>query len=423
MTRFIGIYCVGSVLFGLLTGCGDRRAPEWGEAAALASLDVTDISATITWPDATDKKGVVAYRVSQDGVEVLLATIDWEHQHVAAELAEFTAYTFEVTALDEAGNESLPLSVAVKTLDVTGPVRAEECEVAADPKMPGSEDKTVTLSWCDVTDNDRVDRFLIKRGSDEIATVPGDGRQFVVEAEDPDELEGYYSIRACDPADNCGHVGSTQVGQSAMMKVLAIQSIDRQIAESAGILGALSNMSALEGVFGSSGFDTDLDSIGGLIGSDYSDYGDYGGLGISGYGGSGGIGTGGGGGGGGTGEGLGGLGTVGMGSLSHSNYKPAVATLAGGGEPALQRHMERRMARISRCYTNALSDTEGLSGTLTVSLQADAEGVLTVGGVSGAGDGALHRCVTNSLRGRLGEAPGTPVSGSFSVNLDPGGAE
>lgn len=414
MTR-ICVFFTGSLLLGgVLIGCGDRQAPLWGEGAALISSDVTDTSAVVAWPEASDNQGVVAYRVSQDGVQVLLAAPDPEHHHAVAELAEFTGYTFVVTALDEAGNESGPLSLELWTTDVTPPVCDPGCKLVAQPPRPAEGDTQVELTWCASTDNDRVDRIVVLRGLEEITTLPGDAVRTVVEGED---LDGLYVIDACDPSNNCRRLASLQVGQGMLGKLL-----DRQIAMESSILGGRGfGVDVAWGgrELGASRVEGSLDHLIGNLASvdDFDDLGGHGGVGTGELGSTGG----------GSISDLGGMGTIGRGSAYRSTYRPAEASLASGGEPALRGHLERRMSRVRNCYTSALSDVrsdhEGLTGTLSVSLQADAEGSITVGGVSGVGSDSLHRCVTSALRGRLGEAPASPVSGSFTIHLDPGGPE
>jgi len=105
--------------------------------------------------------------------------------------------------------------------------------------------------------------------------------------------------------------------------------------------------------------------------------------------------------------------------MARSTYRAPGASVSGA-EPALVAHAEKRRARIEHCYDNALAEQSGLSGTLTAALSADAEGAVTVGGVSGAGGTTLTSCVATALRGRLGEAPGAPLSGSVTIQLDPG---
>ena len=47
----------------LLAGCKDTQKPAWPAAAALEADDLTGSSLSLSWPAATDNKGVVSYRI------------------------------------------------------------------------------------------------------------------------------------------------------------------------------------------------------------------------------------------------------------------------------------------------------------------------------------------------------------------------
>jgi len=368
---------------------------------------------TLTWPAATDESGEISYRVLR-GEEVVAepAAAD-AMQHVVDGLAEFSEYSFSVQAVDLAGNASEPLTLTVRTADNTPPTWAEGCELAATVVDEDDLDKGLQLAWCEATDNDRMERFSIRRYGTEIASAPPQQLEHT-HLERP--LDGSYSVAACDPSGNC----------SPLERVPMYPERDERMAEvhelvmSKSLLALLESSSSMDNMFGSDVLFGDLESgVGGVISaSAFDDVVGVGGLGSRGSG----LG------GGGTGEGLGGLGTrgygggggVAVGYGGSSSYK-APSVSSDGGKPAeLAAHVDRRLSRIERCYTTALSDSAGLSGTMNVQLRADAEGLVTVDGVSGAGDGSLHTCVTNALRGRLSTEPGDDLSGSFKVTLDPG---
>ena len=146
--------------------------------------------------------------------------------------------------------------------------------------------------------------------------------------------------------------------------------MDRQIAENAGLMGALRDSGALDGL---SGPNSDmLGGVGGLIGSRGSQIGS-GGLGSRGSG----LG------GGGTAEGLGGLGTKGMGSGA-SGYGSGGGNFGAkgkggigkpGGDPiilgALDRALideviKRHMNQIRYCYQRELNKSPGLGGKIVI---------------------------------------------------------
>ncbi len=154
---------------------------------------------------------------------------------------------------------------------------------------------------------------------------------------------------------------------------LAKAQVDKEIAENAGVLGALRDGSELDGVMGSAGLSQDiLGGIGGLIGAKGNQYGSYGlfsrGSGL---------------GGGGTAYGVGGLGTKGKGS-GDSNYGTGDGIMGGkrtgdvvsiGGEGIQIAGMDkalvdavirRHLQSIRYCYQRELQRDPGLTGKVTV---------------------------------------------------------
>jgi len=98
-----------------LGGGSDTQAPT---APTLSSTGQTDSTADLSWSGATDDTAVTGYKVYKDGsLETTLGNIS---THQVTGLTADTAYSFTVTALDAAGNES-PVSNAVSvTTDSAG---------------------------------------------------------------------------------------------------------------------------------------------------------------------------------------------------------------------------------------------------------------------------------------------------------------
>jgi hypothetical protein len=385
----------------LCFGCGDRQPPQWPAAAALAAVEVTGKTVVLQWPGATDNRALLRYQLSRDGEPVAEIPVEDEPSLTVAYLAEFTEYTFDIVAVDEAGNTSPPLSTTVRTADVSPPVWAEGCELAAVPVEPEDITAGLAISWCAATDNDRLDRFELRRGSLETITFPPDVTQT---EKSVGPLDGRYVIAACDPSDNCAELPAVQISAESRARVEAIRA---EISSSLlAMLGSsdTSNLFVDSGLWEDSAFDSmDFSGISGVA----MDAEGLGGLGSRGYGG--------GGGGGGAAVGVGRLATRGS-----STYKAPSASLKPGGQADLAAHVAKRMSRIDHCYSQARAEARDLKGTLTIRLTADADGTLTIDGVSGPDQGGLTSCVTGSLRGRLAEPPGEAVSGTFSVVLDPG---
>lgn len=181
--------------------------------------------------------------------------------------------------------------------------------------------------------------------------------------------------------------------------------IDRQIAESAGVLGAMAD-SDLNQVLGASGLSSSLtNGIGGLIGTTGTQIG------------SGGLGSRGGGiGGGGTAEGLGGLGTKGMGSGA-SGYGSGGGNFGAkgeggigtvGGDPiilgALDRSLideviKRHMNQIRYCYQRELTKNPALGGKIVIKFTIAKDG--TVSQASTKSTTMSNSAVENCIVGRF----------------------
>ncbi len=162
------------------------------------------------------------------------------------------------------------------------------------------------------------------------------------------------------------------------------QQLDKEVAENAGVLGALRDDSQLDSVLGSTGLNADtMSGIGGLIGSKGTQMGS-GGLGARGSG----LG------GGGTAEGLGGLGTKGRGSGASgygsgggnfgSKGEGGIGTV--GGDPiilgALDKSLidaviKRNMAQIRYCYQRELTKAPTLGGKITVKFVIAKDGTVS----------------------------------------------
>jgi hypothetical protein len=182
------------------------------------------------------------------------------------------------------------------------------------------------------------------------------------------------------------------------------QQLDKEIAEQAGVLGALRDGGELDSVFGSSAMSTDLaGGIGGLIGASGTQMGS-GGLG----------GRGGGLGGGGSAEGLGGLGTKGRGSGS-SGYGSGGGSFgqkseggigAIGGDPiilgALDKSLidaviKRHMNQIRYCYQRELTKNPNLGGKITIKFVIAKDGSVSKSDVKSStmGNKSVEGCIAD----------------------------
>ncbi len=178
--------------------------------------------------------------------------------------------------------------------------------------------------------------------------------------------------------------------------------VDREIAENAGVLGALRDGSELDGVFGSSGLSSDIaGGIGGLIGAKGTQIGS-GGLGSRGSG----LG------GGGTADGLGGLGTKGRGSGAsgygsgggHFGAKGTGGIGQIGGDPiilgALDKSLidaviKRNMNQIRYCYQRELTKSPDLGGKIVVKFVIAKDGTVSSASTKSStmGNPAVEQCI------------------------------
>ncbi len=185
------------------------------------------------------------------------------------------------------------------------------------------------------------------------------------------------------------------------------QQLDREIAQNAGILGALRDDSTLDSALGATGLNANMMSgIGGLIGSKGTQMG-AGGLGARG----GGLG------GGGTADGLGGLGTKGRGSGSSgygagggqfgSKGEGGIGTV--GGDPiilgALDKALidaviKRNMAAIRYCYQKELAKNPALGGKIQEKFVIAKDGTVSSAttGTSTMNNPAVESCINGRFQ-------------------------
>ena len=180
--------------------------------------------------------------------------------------------------------------------------------------------------------------------------------------------------------------------------------LDKEVAETAGVLGALRDGAELDGVFGSSALDADLTGgIGGLIGAKGTQIGS-GGLGSRGSG----LG------GGGTADGLGGLGTKGRGS-GRSGYGKGGGSFGAkgeggigtiGGDPiilgALDKSLidaviKRHMNQIRYCYQRELTKNPSLGGKIVVKFVIAKDGTVSKASTKSStmGNKAVEGCINS----------------------------
>jgi len=175
----------------LLSGCADQTPPRFAGELTLA-LTGTHIDAT--WPAATDDLRVEAYLIHLDGAAV--ARLDRDTLgYIVDGLQERTTRAVRVTAVDAAGNESMPLEATLSIPDRTLPL------FPADARMNATGDlRQVTLTWPPATDEGAV-HYVVFTGNQEVGTVILPTFTFSRAAVDAD-FSADTSVQAIDDAGN-----------------------------------------------------------------------------------------------------------------------------------------------------------------------------------------------------------------------------
>jgi chitodextrinase len=141
------------------TSSADTTAPT--APTGLVSTSTTTTSISLNWTDSTDTIGVTGYKVYRGATLIASPTVS---NYVDTGLTASTAYSYSVTALDAAGNESahsstLTVSTAAVPADSTAP--SAPTGLAVSTKTATS----VSLSWTASTDNIAVTGYNVFRGA------------------------------------------------------------------------------------------------------------------------------------------------------------------------------------------------------------------------------------------------------------------
>jgi chitodextrinase len=155
-------------------------------------------SITVSWTASTDNVGVTGYRVSRNGSPVLTTTAK---SYTDSAVTQGTSYTYQVAALDAAGNVSAPASKTVVFPDTVKPTAPTKLTLT-----PGS--KSITLKWAASTDNVGVKAYRVYRGTTLIATVASPALSYTNAALTTGVSYSYH-LTAVDAAGNVSPASAT----------------------------------------------------------------------------------------------------------------------------------------------------------------------------------------------------------------------
>ncbi|MEK7832668.1 MAG: LamG-like jellyroll fold domain-containing protein, partial [Acidobacteriota bacterium] len=172
-----------------------------------ASVEFNNVS--LSWLAATDNVAVTGYNLYVDGTKV------WTGESTSAYLPTLTPLTefdFSVTAVDEAGNESLPTSLKA----TTGPDQTPD---VTPPTIPGNLSATtgahsVLLSWEASTDDVIVAGYVVLVDGVFFDSLAGTATSVLVGGLDP-ETAYTFEVYAFDLAGNESDVADITVSTDA----------------------------------------------------------------------------------------------------------------------------------------------------------------------------------------------------------------
>jgi chitodextrinase len=165
---------------------------------------------TLSWGASTDTggSGLAGYRIYRNGATTALASttgLTYTDNTVAGS----TAYTYQITAYDGAGNESGKTTAA----SITTPAPPD----TTPPTTPGSFQSTntgltaISLSWTASTDNKAVTGYLLSRNGTQIATIPSTAATSYNDSSLTYGTTYNYTLKATDAAGNLSNPATLSV--------------------------------------------------------------------------------------------------------------------------------------------------------------------------------------------------------------------
>jgi chitodextrinase len=185
------------------------NAPTGLTGHAVAGANEIDLS----WNAATDNRGVTGYKVYRSGQAGAIATLGTTLSFADTTVASATTYTYTVTALDGAGNES-PASAGatVTTSDTVAPTSPGAVSATA------VSDSSITVTWGASTDAGGVAAYDVFRSgvANSVGSVSGSTLTFTDTGLAADTAYT-YTVKARDAAGNVSAASSASPSTSTMI--------------------------------------------------------------------------------------------------------------------------------------------------------------------------------------------------------------
>ncbi|MFB8575946.1 fibronectin type III domain-containing protein [Enterococcus hirae] len=167
--------------------------------------DVSSDSVSLSWEAATDNVGVMGYLVYRDN-QLIQTVTGADLAYTDNGLTEDTTYTYEVRAVDQAGN------VSVASNAVTARTKLASSSPPAVPlnlKVTSVTTDSVSLSWESATDSIDVIGYIIYRDNQLIQGVIGAEEVAYKDIGLMEDTMYTYQVRAVDQAGNISEMSNT----------------------------------------------------------------------------------------------------------------------------------------------------------------------------------------------------------------------
>lgn len=179
----------------------DSSPPSTPSGLSASATDASHVS--LSWSASTDNVGVAGYKVYRDG-SYLTTTASTDYTDGG--LTAGTTYSYYVTAVDAAGNES----AASNTASATTPASSDTTPPSAPRNLTATQVRNrprVALAWLASTDDVGVAGYQVYRNGSLVTTVPASSLSYM-DNKPPRGTDSYYVV-AVDAAGNLSTPSNT----------------------------------------------------------------------------------------------------------------------------------------------------------------------------------------------------------------------